>query len=145
MISESARSTTAAESRFRVQAPNAAARSILVIGLDPACLRLIGGLQGEGWHGLRFVDASRWRPALEEQAADVVIIVSSADQSAEAAREIGSHALERAIKVSAVLLRDGANADAVSRSLQQLRPWAQTLMLLEDEADLRSVLHALGG
>jgi hypothetical protein len=37
MISESARSTTAAESRFRVQAPNAAARRILVIGL---CLLL---------------------------------------------------------------------------------------------------------
>jgi hypothetical protein len=37
MISDSARSTTAAESRFRVQAPNAAARCIVVIGLDPAC------------------------------------------------------------------------------------------------------------
>jgi len=143
-VSDSARSTTGAEFCFRVQAPNAAARGILVAALDAVSQRLLRDLQSDDWHGLDFVDVSSWRPALEVRAVDVLIIVSSAAQSAEAAREIGSHAMKRAINVSTVLLREGVDLGCLARALQQLQPWTRTLTVLEDEADLEGVLHALG-
>jgi hypothetical protein len=146
MISVSARSTTAAESRFRIQAPNATARRTLVVALDAVSQRLTRQLQRESWRGLDFADASGWRAALKAHAADVVISISSAHQSVEPVRDIGGHGMESAVgvAVSAVLMRDGADFERLSQSLRRLRPWARTLTVLEDADDLRDVLHALG-
>jgi hypothetical protein len=146
MISVSARSTTAAESRFRIQAPNATARRILVVALDPVSQRLTRQLQRESWRGLDFVDVSGWRAALEAHVVDLLIVISSAYQSVEAVREIGGHVMENAagIAVSAVLLRDGAGFEYLSQSLRQLRSWARTLTVLDDADDFRDVLRALG-
>jgi hypothetical protein len=146
MISGSARNTTAAESRFRIQAPNATARRILVVALDPVSQRLTRQLQRESWRGLDFVDVSGWRAALEAHVTDVLIIISGAHQPVEAVQDIGDHVMESAagIAVSAVLLRGGADFERVSQSLRQLRPWTRTITVLDDADDFRDVLHALG-
>lgn len=120
-------------------------RAILVVALDAVSQRLLRDLQSDDWHGLDFLAVSSWRPALQVRAVDVLIIVSSATESAEAAREIGSHAMKHAINVSTVLLHEGVDPGCLARALLQLQPWTQTLTVLEDATDLKDVLHALGG
>src|SRR5712671_818275 len=63
MQSESARMSSAAEARFRVQAPNSSPRAIKVIALDAAGEAVVRRLAGAGWsHATFFTAASRDQP-----------------------------------------------------------------------------------
>jgi hypothetical protein len=153
MLSDSARSTTAAESRYRVRAPNSVARNILVVALDAESGRLAALFQDLDWRGITFVGFAgkggvfrdgTWREVAAEMAVDVIIMIATAGHMTEMAQEIGPFALERGIKVSAILLSGGSDASLVAVSLQQLRPWTRTLTILDDESCLADFLHALG-
>jgi len=154
MLSESARSTSAAQSRYRVQAPNSAARNMLVVALDPASRDLGGLFLKQAWQGVTFVGFAEpgerfhdgnWRNAAAASSADVVMMLATPGHRLDVAREIGSFAVERGIKVASILVLQGAAGDQVAESLQQLRPWTRTLTILNDETYLADFLQALGG
>jgi len=148
-VSDSARSTTAAESRFRLQSPNAQPRLMLVAVLDPDSAKATASLANQAWHGVVFVDGAdvapgHWPEILAAADADVVMLVASTGHRLDAAREIGNYSMRHGIKVSAVLLTERSPMQAVSDALQALRPWTRTLTLLEDTFYLHGLLHALG-
>ena len=64
MLSESARMSSAAEARFRVQAGPSMSRALSVIALDPACDGLVARLATCSWNGVAFFPA----PALGDAA-----------------------------------------------------------------------------
>lgn len=150
---DSARSTTAAESRFRLHSPNAEPRRMLVTALDPGSAKTTAGLASQDWHGLSFagienagqsIAAGQWPRIMKDAQADVVIMVASPGYPLDAAREIGNYGIQHGIKVSAVVLTAGVGGKAVSEALQALRPWTCTLTILEDPSYLSGLLHALG-
>ena len=58
MLSESARMSSAAEARFRVQAPNSKPRAIKVIALDSASEPVLQRLAGASWEHATFFRVS---------------------------------------------------------------------------------------
>jgi hypothetical protein len=150
-MSESARTTSAAQSRFRIQAPNAAPREILVVALDRKCSELGGMLSGQSWNGATFINFQGLGACTDPQSAlswhgfDLVVIVGSAGEDLAAAKAIGSKALACGIKISALLLREaGTTEDEVSAALLELRPWSRTLAVVDSADYLIGALHALG-
>ena len=59
MLSESARMSSAAEARFRVQAPNSTPRASTVIALDAAGDAVVRRLAGGGWEHATFLTVAR--------------------------------------------------------------------------------------
>ena len=158
MRSESARMSSAAEARFRIDAPNSTPRAIKVIALDrpsEAALKRIAQLP---WNKADFLTASalagtsqsetalsveNWLNDLvgrtkilikEIDAADLVIMVATAGESAAAASVIAETCRLRRI-MTTVLVRGSASAsdDATARTLAPLRPDA--LMVVMASAD----------
>jgi hypothetical protein len=62
MLSESARMSSAAEARFRINAPNAKPRNIKVIALDRPSEALVTRLAQSSWNGASFFTASAFAP-----------------------------------------------------------------------------------
>ena len=58
MQSESARMSSAAEARFRIEAPNSRARAVKVIALDATSEQVVKDLARDSWHGATFLTAS---------------------------------------------------------------------------------------
>ena len=58
MQSESARMSSAAEARFRIDAPNSKPRSVKVIALDPPSERVVKDLARRTWNNAAFFTAS---------------------------------------------------------------------------------------
>src|SRR5258708_36017219 len=63
MLSESARMSTAAEARFRIDAPNSRPRHVKVIALDPASEALVKHLAERRWNSASFFTASAFAGA----------------------------------------------------------------------------------
>lgn len=139
----------AREARFRLQAPNAAARDILVIPLDPAAGLVLGQVAAQDWTNARFVGFSAsgedWRAALERSPADLVVLLGQAGENLSQVISIGEICLARNIKISGVLLRlQDVPLSQMAASLRNLRPWTQTLAVIAEAEDLSGLLHALG-
>jgi hypothetical protein len=62
MLSESAKMSSAAEARFRINAPNAKPRNIKVIALDRPSEALVTRLAQSRWNGASFFTASAFAP-----------------------------------------------------------------------------------
>jgi hypothetical protein len=58
MQSESARMSSAAEARFRIEASNSRPRAVKVIALDATSERVVKDLARDSWHGATFLTAS---------------------------------------------------------------------------------------
>src|SRR6266436_5937179 len=63
MLSESARMSTAAEARFRIDAPNSKPRHVKVIALDPTSEALVKHLAERRWNSASFFTASAFAGA----------------------------------------------------------------------------------
>jgi hypothetical protein len=154
MLSETARATSAAESRFRVQAPNSMARDILVIALDEKSAEQGDMLAGESWRCTEFVDfhmpgtavsPQAWPAAIERRGLDLLVMIGTVGENLQESSKIGARAIALGAKVFGVLLApDDMPADAISAALLELRPWSRTLMLLSSADYLPGILHALG-
>src|SRR5512141_1973276 len=108
MLSESARMSSAAEARFRVQAPNSRPRAIKVIGLDAGGADAVRRLADEGWVNATFFTVGRpgelqrldGPPSTVEQevaTADLVVMVAAAEGRAHVAAEIGRVCSDRRV------------------------------------------------
>lgn len=155
MLSESARSTTAAEMRFRVQAPNSTPRSMLVVALDAATATLGYLLAQDRWQNAKFANfqliGSQKNPAflkleaLDKRDFDVVVLVGTAGCDLADASGIAARYSTGGAKIAALLLAPAeAGRSAVASSLSTLRPLARTLALVRDGEFFRDLLLALG-
>jgi hypothetical protein len=168
MLSESARMTTAAEARFRIDAPNSRPRTIKVIALDAACADVVKQLAQARWNKATFLMASAfaapsrkgepfsmrgWLSDLtgrtqdlvdEVQTADLVVMVSAAGENAAAASVIGEACRARKVMTTALILHSDAKSDeALAKTLSFLRPYASMLVVANGEDYIESMLVAL--
>jgi hypothetical protein len=168
MPSESARMTTAAAARLRIDAPNSLPRAVKVIALDPPSEVVVERLARGAWQGaafftsIRFDGAQRggegwsmkaWLRDLagrtkdlvdEVAAADLVVMVASAGTSAGAAAVIGEACAVRKVMTTALIIGSDAKSDEeLSKTLASLRPHASMLVIASNDDYIEAMLAAL--
>jgi hypothetical protein len=155
LLSSCARATTAAETRYRISYPEFTRRDSRVIALDEQAADIVRHLAGQPWSGGHFLvfesalpDDALLRPAVggtallseELDGADAVVMVATAQASAEAASIIGNACAARSI-MSAGLVVPGVGS--VGQVVSALRPNAMVLVVLQDAGDVPELLSAL--
>ena len=172
MDSESARMSSAAEARFRIDAPNSRPRAVKVIALDAPSERVVKELASAPWQRATFLTASafagaprnregaserfslggwlndlagRTKNLVEEiAAADLVVMVASAGENAGAAAIIGEACNLRHVMTTALVLGTASSSDeALSKMLVQLRPHAMMLVISSADEYIKDMLTAL--
>jgi hypothetical protein len=165
MQSESTRATSAAEARFRIDAPNSRPRAIKVIALDPASEAIVKNLAQEKWAHATFLTTLSARPRGEPFSmsgwladlaghikdlvdeidnADLVVMIASAGENAEAATIIGEAcSLKRVMTTALVVAPTTVSDAALARTLSTLRPWALMLVVANDADYIADMLVAL--
>ena len=164
MTSESARMSSAAEARFRINAPNSQPRTVKVIALDQPSERVVKELAGGRWNRASFLTASAFAPRkgeslsgwlsdlagrtknlIEEiESADLVVMVATAGESAQAASLIGEACSLKRVMTTGLILGSAESSDeALSKTLAQLRPWAVMLVIASAEEYIEDMLAAL--
>ena len=165
MLSESARMSSAAEARFRVQAPNSKPRAIKVIALDAASEAVLGQLADRGaWEHAAFfrvsmgngggaasrmgslTDLSGQSASIQGEVnnADLVIMLAAPGGHAEAAALVGQAcSLRRVMTTTLIVGNSGASDDALSRTLVQVRPWSLMLVIARTDEYLTDMMTAL--
>jgi hypothetical protein len=166
MQSESARMTTAAEAKFRIDAPNSKPRSVKVIALDHPSERVVKELAQRTWNRAAFFTTSafgaapkkgesfsgwlsdiagRTKNLIEEvNEADLVVMVAAAGESGEAASVIGEACSVKRVMTTALVLGGPQVSDeALSKTLSHLRPWSLMLVIASAEEYIADMLTAL--
>ena len=166
MQSESARMSSAAEARYRIDAPNSRPRSVKVIALDHPSERVVKDLSQRKWNNASFFTASafgttprqgesfsgwlsdlagRTKALVEEVAsADLVVMVSSAGTCAQAAAVIGEACAVRKVMTMALIIgSEQRSNDELSKTLASLRPYAQMLVIASGDEYIEEMLAAL--
>lgn len=168
-MSESARATTAEESRFRINYPNSRPRKSRIIALDAtaetALERLAAGYSGGHAHFLRYVEAkpvtdslkmlavdavledlSGTRTSLTDEIADadVIVMLTTAGSSPEAAEIIGNACFVRG-KMTTGLVVSSVDVLALdlARTLTAMRPFAAMLVISNGDEYVAEMLSAL--
>jgi hypothetical protein len=158
MVSESARMTSSAEARFRVQAPNSQPRAVKVFALDPDGEHVVRRLAGDTWPNSTFLtaaagpgpdalrDLSGERRSVQQEidAADLVVMVASPGGGAHAASAIGAACSRRRVTTTTLIIDDGgASEEALCRTLAQVRPWSLMLVIASDDRYIDDMMTAL--
>jgi hypothetical protein len=164
MTSESARMSSAAEARFRINAPNSQPRTVKVIALDQPSERVVKDLAGGRWNKASFLTASAFAPRKGEslsgwlsdlagrtknlveeiETADLVVMVATAGESAQAASLIGEACSLKRVMTTGLILGSAESSDeALSKTLAQLRPWTVMLVIASAEEYIEDMLAAL--
>ena len=165
MISESARASTAAEARFRLDAPNARPRTTRIIALDPAAERAVRPVAEGSWTGARFfaltgttpagdglaevpidvtlreADGGAWGLADVLADADAVVMIATSGAGSAAASVIGGACSARGILATGLVVAEG-DADA-RPALHGLRPHAAMLVVASGADYVSDMLSAL--
>ena len=167
MLSESARMSSTAEARFRIDAPNSKPRHIKVIALDGTSEAVVKRLAERRWNNASFFTASafavappgrdfsmpgwlsdlagRTKDLLDEVgAADLVVMVATAGETAEAAALIGETCSLKRVNTTGLILGGfSATDEMLSRTLSQLRPWSLMLVIANRGDYVEDMLVAL--
>jgi len=166
MDSESARMSSAAEARFRVDYPNSKPRVVKVVALDAASERVVKRLAQQSWQramfftSIKFEGAPRggesWSAWLSDLAgrtkalveevsgADLVVMVSSAGTNAQAAAVIGEACAARKVMTMALIVGSEQQSDQeLSKTLATLRPYASMLVIASSDQYVEEMLSAL--
>jgi hypothetical protein len=163
LLNGCASAATAAEARFRIDRPIVGG-SARVVGLDEGAAEVARRVAEQPWGGARFLTSERAAPApgasngasaevvlraadgsgsrLSEELADadVVIMIATSDDGAEAASAIARACAERGITTAGLILGELVEVGA---AVSALRPYARILMVTDDEDDVSEVLTAL--
>lgn len=155
--------TSAAEARFRIDAPIEGRRGTRVVALDDSAATLVRLLARESWNAARFftlvaqsplvngtgpatdmalhrTDGTATSLADELDEADVAVMVATTNGSAPAAAVIGRACARRGVMTAGMVL--GEQHD-VADTVAALRPHAQVLVVTSDDQDVAEVLTAL--
>jgi hypothetical protein len=125
VTSESARMSSAAEARFRIQTPPQTNRAVKVVDLDSATASDITRLIAE-------VDG-----------ADLVLMLVSAGGNAAAAATIGERCSARRVMTHTVIVRAASATDsALARTLAQVRPWSLMVVVVNDDDYVDDILKS---
>jgi hypothetical protein len=153
MPNESVIMSSAAQARFRVQAPNSTPRAVAVIALDAPSEPVVRRLADQAWNRASFLFANgtlRDRVGqtigLEEQVAkaDLIVMVASAGGHAEAASAIGRASSERRVMTTALIIETAtASEEALARTLAQVRPWSLMVVMADADDYIEDMLLAL--
>jgi hypothetical protein len=168
MQSESARMSSAAEARFRIDAPNSTARAVKVIALDSPSERVVKDLAQAHWQRATFLTASTFSGAPQQggrfsmdgwlsdlagrtknlvdevNSADLVVMVASVGENAGAAAIIGEACAVKHVMTTALILGSTSSSDeTLSKMLAQLRPHAMMLVIASADEYIRDMLTAL--
>lgn len=170
MDSESARMSSAAEARFRIDYPNSQPRVVKVIALDAASERVVKRVAEGTWQRASFFTsirfdgapphadeqgwsmqawlsdlAGRTKALVEEVAsADLIVMVSSAGTSAQAAAVIGEACAVRKVMTMALIIGSEQRSDEeLSKTLAALRPFASMLVIANGDEYIEEMLAAL--
>jgi hypothetical protein len=164
MASESARASGAAESRFRIDAPNARPRAVKVVALDRPSQAVVERLGQERWNGASFFTASAFsaesqasgqawlsdlsggtKHLLEEiRSSDLMVMIASAGEDVPVAALIGEACSIECVTTTALIIGGPAATDQeLARTLAQLRPWALMLVVASAEEYVADMLGAL--
>ena len=147
--------SSAAEARFRVQAPNSTPRAIKVIGLDSGGAEAVQHLADDSWVNATFftvgkpgelkrLDGAASTIEQEVATADLVVMVAAAEGRAHVAEEIGRVCSDRRVTTTTLIVGAlTAPEDALARTLAQLRPWSLMLVLASDESFITDMMTAL--
>ena len=166
--SESARMSSAAQARFRVDYPNSTARAVKVVALDPASEAVVKRAAARPWQGATFFAsltfdsaprsgegwsmkawlsdlAGRTKALVDEvTCADLVVMVSSAGTPAQAAAVIGEACAVRGVTTVALVIAGEQRPDEeLSKTLAALRPHASMLVIADGEEYVEEMLAAL--
>lgn len=146
MVSESARMSSAAEARYRVQAPNSKQRIVKIIALDPASEDTVRRLAAASWNQASFYSAATFTRNLTEEvaAADLVVMVATPGGHASAASQIGEACSARRVMTTALIVgASSAPDEELSRTLAQLRPWSLMVVIANADDYIHDMLTAL--
>jgi hypothetical protein len=169
MLSESARMSSAAEARFRVQAPNAAPRTIKVIALDEVSDAVVRRLAAAAETQAAFFTAitpetgggdasssASQTPVVRDLAgrianvvdeinsADLVALVAGPGGHASAAPAIGrACSQQRVMPTGFIVGAASAGESELSKTLAQLRPWSLMVVIANDDNYLEEMMSAL--
>jgi hypothetical protein len=166
MQSESARMSSAAEARFRIDAPNSLPRAVKVIALDRPSERVVKSLAQRQWSRATFFTApafggtpkagesfagwlsdlaGRTKNLIEEVAgADHVVMVATAGENAAAASIVGEACSVKRVATTGLILGSADIPDDVlGKTLSQLRPWSLMLVIASAEEYVEDMLRAL--
>jgi hypothetical protein len=125
MESESARMSSAAEARFRIQSPPPTNRAIKVIDLDSA--------------GARDIE----RLIADVEGADLVLMLVSAGGDSKAAADIGRACSAKRVMTHTVIVRASAVSDAaLSNTLAHVRPWSLMVVVVDDDDYVDDILSS---
>jgi hypothetical protein len=123
MLSESARTTSAPESRFRIQTPKPTARAVRTIALGTASER----------------DVTAFVAGVAT--ADLVVMVVPAGVDAQAAATIGRACSDRRVMTTAIVVRSASTTeDDLSTTLRAVRPWSLMVVVAGDEAYVADIV-----
>jgi hypothetical protein len=168
MESESARMSSAAEAKFRIDRPNSQPRAIKVIALDTQSERIVKELAQSQWQSASFLTASAFSGAPrqgerfsmdgwlndlagrtknlvdEVNSADLVVMVATAGESAAAAAIIGEACTVKHVMTTALIIGGAASSDeTISKMLAQLRPHVMMLVISSADEYIKDMLTAL--
>ena len=168
MQSESARMSSAAEAKFRIDRPNSQPRAVKVIALDFASERIVKELAAAPWQRASFLTASSFSGAPradepfsmggwlndlagrtkdlvdEVNSADLVVMVATAGQNAAAAAIIGEACAVKHVMTTALILGGATSSDeTISKMLAQLRPHVMMLVISSADEYIKDMLTAL--
>jgi hypothetical protein len=158
--------SSAAEARFRVQAPNSRPRAIAVIACDAVSEAVVRRLAEGGWTHATFLTAAssdEHAPsssaaddglsdlaghsrsiAGEVEAADLVIMVAGPGGRAHAAQRIGDACGLRHVMTTGFVVGVASAAPAaLSQTLAQLRPWSLMVVLANHDDYISDMMTAL--
>jgi hypothetical protein len=165
MQSENARMATAAEARYRIDAPNSKPKRVKVIALDRPSEAIVKDLARKTWNGATFFTASSFVPTSgsfsmqgwlsdlagrtkslvdEVDTSDLVVMVATAGENAQAAALIGEAcSLKRITTTGLILGAPSASDEMLSKTLSQLRPWSLMLVIASSVDYIEDMLIAL--
>jgi hypothetical protein len=164
--SESARAASATEARFRIGDANSRPRATKVVALDRPSEDVIARLAQSPWKGATFLTFHGDAPARdgtfsmagwlsdlaghtkslvdEINSADQVVMVATAGENAEVASIIGEAcSLKRVTTTGLILTSPSTSDEALSQTLEHLRPWALMLVIAGAEEYIADMLVAL--
>ena len=149
MTSESARMSSAAEARFRLDTPNSRPRAVKVIALDARSEPFVDDLAERGWNGAAFFraadlasDPARLRKTIDE--ADLVVMVATAGGHQRDEALIGEACSRRRVTTTGLVVCDAdTSEEALSETLGRLRPWMLMLVTASSTDFVEDMLRAL--
>ena len=168
MQSESARMSSAAEAKFRIDKPNSQPRAVKVIALDAASEEVVKELAQAQWQRASFLTASSFSGAPrqgepfsmggwlndlagrtkdlvdEVNTADLVVMVATAGENVAAAAIIGEACNVKRVMTTALILGGASTSDeTLSKMLAQLRPHVMMLVISRADEYIKDMLTAL--